>query len=111
MAIGKVEQGVIQPGMKVHISPLGKQCTVVNVFIEEQEVSHATVGECITCKVQGQVAEEDLKRGYVMGPIKNPCLAVRKFKAQLRIQELTEERPVLTAGYRCVIHFHCATEE
>eukprot|EP00971_Amphidinium_carterae_P228770 4538251-Amphidinium_carterae.1 len=31
-------------------------------------------------------------------------------KAQLQVLELPEERPVLTAGYRAVMHVHVAIE-
>lgn len=46
-----------------------------------------------------------------MSPLKEPCRAITKFKAQFKIIELIEERPVLTAGYKCVIHLHTAIEE
>ena len=85
--------------MKCIIQPVGKPCTVASVFIEEDEVSHATVGECITMKITGQqVNEEDLRKGYVLCPLKEPCRAIPKFKAQFKILELPEGRPVMTAG-------------
>lgn len=111
MAIGKVEQGTVTPGMKCMIQPVGKPCTAVSVFIGEDEVSHATVGENITVRMGGGIAEEDLRKGFVLCPMKEPARAVSKFKAQFKILELVEERPILTAGYRCVIHFHTAIED
>jgi len=36
---------------------------------------------------------------------------VQKFKARFKIIELTEERPVITAGYKLMGHFHTACEE
>eukprot|EP00392_Amoebophrya_sp_AT5.2_P008273 g8292.t1 len=111
MAIGKVEQGKVTPGMKCVLQPTGKPCTAVSIFIGEEEVSHALVGENITVKVTGGVSEEDLRKGFVLCPLKQPSRAVIKFKAQFKIIELVEERPILTAGYRCVIHFHTAVED
>ena len=66
--------------------------------IGDEEVSHATVGENITVKVSGGLAEEDLRKGYVLCPLKEPAKAVIRFKAQFKILELVEERPILTAG-------------
>lgn len=112
MAIGKIEQGTVTPGMKCVIQPTGKLCSVVSVIIgDADEVSYATVGENITLRMAGGVSEEDLRKGYVLCPFKEPCKAVVKFKAQFKITELVEERPVLTAGYKCIIHFHTAIED
>jgi len=111
MAIGKIEQGQIQPGMKCLVQPTGKTCIAQNVFIGEDEVSHATVGENITVKIGGGLSEEDLRRGFVLCPAADPARALLKFKAQFKILDLVEERPLLTAGYRCVIHFHTAVED
>ena len=91
--------------MKCVIQPVGKPVTVVSVFIEDEEVSHATVGESVTMKVAGGVSEEDLRKGYVLCPVKEPCRAIPKFKAQFKILELPEGRPVMTAGY--VDYFWC----
>ncbi len=98
MAIGKIEQGKVLPGMKCLIQPTGKTCTAVSVFIGEDEVSHAVVGESVTVKITGGVSEEDMRKGFVLCPVKEPARAVIKFKAQFKIIELVEERPILTAG-------------
>jgi len=111
MAIGKIEQGKIEPGMKCLVQPMGKQCIAQNVFIGDDEVSHASVGENITIRIGGGLTEEDLRRGFVLCPQIEPARALEKFKAQFKILDLVEERPILTAGYRCVIHFHTAVED
>ncbi|CAD7971043.1 unnamed protein product [Amoebophrya sp. A25] len=111
MAIGKVEQGRITPGMKCIVQPTGKTCTAVQVIIGEQEVAYATVGENITVKVSGGIAEEDSRKGFVLCPVKDPARPVIRFKAQFKILELVEGRNLLTSGYRCVVHFHTAVED
>merc|ERR1711972_1037049 len=40
-----------------------------------------------------------------------PAKVVSKFKAQLQVIELPVERPVMTSGYRAVLHVHVANEE
>mmetsp|Transcript_44840 Transcript_44840/g.103726 ORF Transcript_44840/g.103726 Transcript_44840/m.103726 type:complete len:517 (-) Transcript_44840:52-1602(-) len=109
-AIGKVEQGLVKPGMKCIIVPTNVKCTIASVFIQEDEMQFATGGENVTLKMSG-CAEEDLKKGYVLCPLNEPIRALVKFKAQLQVLELPEERPVLTAGYRAVMHVHVAIEE
>ena len=43
--------------------------------------------------------------------IEDPIQVARKIKGILIIQELLETRPIITAGYTCVIHIHCTQDE
>jgi len=110
MAVGKVEQGVVKPGMKCLVQPIGQKCTIVSVCINDEEMQYAGCGENISMKMNG-ISEDELKKGYVLCPIVDTCRAVTKFKAQLQILELPEERPVMTAGYKCILHCHVALED
>merc|ERR1719469_1818519 len=92
------------------IMPIGKQCTVHSVFINEEEMQYATCGENVTLKMTG-ISESELSKGYVMAALEAPAQVVTKFKAQLQIIELPEERPVLTSGYKAMMHVHTANEE
>jgi len=114
MAVGKVEQGVVRPGTQCIVQPIGHKCKIAAVYIgegeEKQEVQYASVGENIGVKMVG-CTEEELRKGYVLSPISDPVRAVTKFKAQLQVLELPEERPVMTAGLKAVMHAHVANEE
>merc|ERR1711972_638079 len=110
MAIGKIEQGTAKPGMKVTVQPIGQKCTIQAVYIKDEEMQFACCGENVTLKMSG-VSENELTKGYVMAEAATPAKVVSKFKAQLQIIELPEERPVLTSGYRAVLHVHTAAEE
>jgi len=114
MAVGKVEQGVVRPGTQCIVQPIGHKCKIAAVYIgegeEKQEVQYASVGENIGVKMVG-CTEEELRKGYVLSPIADPVRAVTKFKAQLQVLELPEERPVMTAGLKAVMHAHVANEE
>jgi len=107
---GKLEQGKIMPQTKCTIVPTGKQCLVTKVFINEVEVTHANVGETVTLSVTG-ANEQDLCKGFILSPTIDPCRAEKKFKASLQIVELLEDRPVLTSGFKCIMHIHTAIEE
>lgn len=109
-ACGKLEQGEVRPGTTCVIVPTGKTCKVTKVHVQDTEVTYASVGENITLSISG-ATEEDLRRGYVLCPQVDPCRGERKFKAQMQVIELLEDRPVLTAGFKCVMHIHTAIEE
>merc|ERR1712217_349037 len=110
MAIGKIEQGTVRPGTKCTVMPIGQPCKVVNVYVNDEEMKYAQCGENVTLKMTG-VTEDLLLKGYVLSYAPEPVKVVSKFKAQLKITELPEERPVLTAGYKAVIHVHTCAEE
>jgi len=110
MAIGKVEQGTVKPGMKCIVMPTGHKCSVVNVTVNEEEMQYGQCGENVIMRVHG-ITEDQLNKGFILCPISDPVRVVSKFKAQLQVIELPEERPVMTSGYRAVIHVHVAIEE
>lgn len=110
MAIGKVEQGTVRPGQKVVVMPIGHKCTITSVFIKDEEMQYATCGENVVLKMHG-ISEGELQKGFVMSDPKEPVRVVTKFKAQLHVIELPDERPVLTSGYRAIFHSHVAAEE
>eukprot|EP00746_Dinoflagellata_sp_MGD_P137099 gnl/MRDRNA2_/MRDRNA2_70927_c0_seq1.p1 gnl/MRDRNA2_/MRDRNA2_70927_c0~~gnl/MRDRNA2_/MRDRNA2_70927_c0_seq1.p1 ORF type:complete len:568 (+),score=132.99 gnl/MRDRNA2_/MRDRNA2_70927_c0_seq1:59-1762(+) len=110
MAVGKIEQGTVRPGMKCMCMPANVECTVQAVYVNKEEVSHACVGENVFLKMHG-IDEEQLTKGSVLCDVKNQVRSVSKIKAQLQIVELPEERPVLTAGFQAILHVHTAREE
>lgn len=110
MAIGKVEQGTARPGQKVMIMPIGVKATILSVFINEEEMQYGGPGENVTMKMGG-ITEDQLCKGYVICDHTKPVRVVSKFKAILQVIELPDERPVMTPGYKAVMHAHVANEE
>jgi len=111
MAIGKVEQGTVRPGQKCIIMPINKVCTVHTTFINDEPMKFAKTGENVTLKMQG-CTEDMLTKGFVLCSYpSDPVRVVTKFKGMMQIIELPEERPVLTKGYKAMIHCHVANEE
>lgn len=109
-AIGKVEQGTVKPGLKCIVMPIGHKCSVTTVCINDVEMQYALSGENVTLKLNG-INEDQLCKGYVLCSLADPVRVVSKFKAQIHVIELPEERPVMTSGYKAVIHVHTAIEE
>merc|ERR1712048_901725 len=111
------EQGTVTPGMKCILMPVGNKCTVLSVRMRcdpktetEDEMTFASCGENVTMRMQG-VTEDQLQKGFVLCPLQDPIPVVSKFKAYLKVLELPDERPVMTRGYKCVMHVHVAIEE
>jgi len=108
--IGKVEQGTVRPGMKCIIMPIGQKCTVHTCFINEEPMKWATTGENVTLKMSG-CSEDQLTKGFVLCEQINPIRVVTKFKAMIQVIDLPPERPIITSGYKAMIHCHVANEE
>ncbi|CAM9659796.1 unnamed protein product [Discosporangium mesarthrocarpum] len=117
MALGKVEQarfwarrrGTLREGTQVMLMPTGQVSKVDSIFINEQRVRSAKPGENVTVKVG--CSDSDLNKGFVLCSLDNPCHAASQFIAQIALVELTEQRPIFTAGYDAMCHCHTSEEE
>mmetsp|Transcript_8955 Transcript_8955/g.11648 ORF Transcript_8955/g.11648 Transcript_8955/m.11648 type:complete len:568 (+) Transcript_8955:190-1893(+) len=110
MVMGKVDSGNVRIGQKVQINPGNVQCTVDSIFIEEEEVQCARVGENITLKLKG-ASEDEIVKGFVVSDRKRPGSVCKSFVGKLQILQLLEHRSLFTAGYKCIFHAHTIIEE
>jgi peptide chain release factor subunit 3 len=111
VSMGKVESGTITTGQDVVVMPIHRNCKVEKIFVnEDTEIPYARSGENICIRLKG-IQEEEIQRGFVICDSKTPCPAVTRFQAQLVIIDLPESRPIMSAGYECVLHIHTAEEE
>jgi len=109
-AIGKIESGTLIKNSDLIMVPTITKMTCVGVEIDEEEVDVAKVGENVLIKLKG-VNEEDILSGYVLSYPDHPCRYATTFDAQVRFLELLEHKPVVAAGYQCVMHIHAAASE
>jgi peptide chain release factor subunit 3 len=109
IAMGKVESGVIQPGMKVTIMPTKNVYKVDEVWAGEDPVSGARPGENVLVKLNGAKVE-DVRRGFVICS-NPPCRAVDKIICQIAVMDLPENTKLMTAGFECMFHAHTCEEE
>jgi len=110
VAMGKVESGTVTAGQTALIMPNKNKVKILAVGIEETDYLFAKPGENVQLKVSG-VEEEAVCKGFVLCDIDFPVPVVTEFKATVSVVELLEHRPLLTAGYNCVLHLHTACEE
>lgn len=109
-ALGKVEAGTITYGMSAMLMPGKKRVKVSGIYLDEDEVAYAGVGENVRIKLLG-CDEDALSSGAVLCCPETPCPVATKILAYVKVMELLEHRPLLTAGYTCVMHVHTAREE
>jgi elongation factor 1-alpha len=102
VAVGRVETGVIKPGMLVTFSPTGLTTEVKSVEMHHESLLEAHPGDNVGFNVN--VAVKDLKRGYVASDSKNdPAKEAANFTSQVIIMNHPGE---IRNGYKPVLDCH-----
>lgn len=102
--VGRVETGVLRPGMKVIFMPSNKVGEVKSIEMHHEPLSEAVPGDNIGFNVRG-IAKNDIRRGDVCGPVDNPPTVAKSFTAQIMV---LNHPSVITVGYTPVFHCHTA---
>ena len=110
IAMGKVESGVIRPGMKVTLMPTRNVYKVEAVWSNEDPVAAARPGENVLVKLGGGCRMEDVRKGFVMCT-QPACRSVDKIICQVALVDMPDNTKILTAGFQCVFHSHTCEEE
>jgi peptide chain release factor subunit 3 len=55
--------------------------------------------------------DEDICRGQIICSLGENCLTTYEIEAELKILTLPEHKSILSAGYQCILHLHCAIED
>jgi len=109
IAMGKVESGVVRPGMKVTVMPTRRKYKIDEVWANEDPVDGARPGENVLLRISS-AKMEDIRKGFVICT-DPPCRAVNKIICQIAITDMPEHTKVLTAGFQCMFHAHTEEEE
>ena len=81
--VGRVETGVIKPGMVVTFGPMNTTTEVKSVEMHHEQVEQASPGDNVGFNVKN-LSVKDIKRGYVASDSKNdPCSDTEMFVAQV----------------------------
>ena len=111
MTMGKVEAGRVRKGDKVIIMPTKTETTVEGIFVNDTvPIVSAKPGENVHIKLGNNVNIDDICKGFVLCK-QPPCRAVLSFTAQLALVDLLEHKPIVTAGYECMLHAHTVESE
>jgi len=110
--LGKVENGTLSKGDKVMLMPTRTTTTITSLYSDDTPVLTVRPGD--NCSIRLPLNVEDICKGFVLchvDPIADQAKAVKQFIVFLYLADLTETRPLVTAGYDCIMHCHtCETE-
>jgi len=101
--VGRVETGIIRPGMAVVFAPTGVATEVKSIEMHHEQMAQAEPGDNIGFNIKG-VAAKDIRRGYVCGEASNdPPVGCEDFTANVIILNHPGE---IHAGYTPVVDCH-----
>jgi elongation factor 1-alpha len=103
--VGRVETGVLKPGMVVTFAPVGVTTEVKSVEMHHEALEEAQPGDNVGFNVKN-VSIKDIKRGMVAGDTKNdPPLGSETFEAQVIVMDHPNK---IMEGYTPVLDCHTA---
>merc|ERR1711916_356046 len=80
--VGRVETGVIKPGMNIHFGPAGVSAECKSVEMHHESIPQAVPGDNVGFNIKG-LSIKDIKRGFVASDAKNPAQKTRRFIGQV----------------------------
>jgi elongation factor 1-alpha len=103
--VGRVETGVLKPGMTVLFAPVGLTTEVKSVEMHHEAMPEAIPGDNVGFNVKN-VSVKDIRRGFVCSDAKNdPAQETESFVAQVIILNHPGQ---IHAGYTPVLDCHTA---
>lgn len=103
--VGRVETGIIKPGMVITFAPVNLTTEVKSVEMHHEALTEAVPGDNVGFNVKN-VSVKELRRGYVCGDSKdNPPKATEEFTAQVIVLNHPGQ---ISAGYTPVLDCHTA---
>jgi len=101
--VGRVETGILKPGMTVTFAPADLSTEVKSVEMHHEALESAGPGDNVGFNVKG-LSIKDIKRGMVAGDVKtDPPMKVCDFKAQVIVLDHPNK---IMAGYTPVLDCH-----
>lgn len=101
--VGRVETGILKPGMKIVFAPSNQTTEVKSVEMHHEALTEAVPGDNVGFNVKG-LSVKDIKRGFVASDEKNdPARETARFYAQVIIMNHPGQ---INAGYTPVLDCH-----
>lgn len=93
------------------VSPVNKSFQITQILdSRDRSIYYAKAGENVKIKVRG-LEDEDIKKGFVVTGINEPCHITQEIEAELTLLTLPEHKSILSTGYMSVMHLHSAIED
>jgi len=101
--VGRVETGILKPGMVITFAPSGITTEVKSVEMHHEQMPEASPGDNVGFNIKN-VAVKDIRRGFVAGDSKNdPPVETAVFNAQVIVLNHPGQ---IHAGYAPVVDCH-----
>lgn len=94
-----MENGSLSKGEKIMLMPTRTVTTVTALYSDDTPVLRVLPGD--NCSIRVPLNVEDICKGFVLcpaEPVEHQARAVRQFIVFLYLADLTETRPLVTAG-------------
>merc|ERR1712007_19008 len=102
--VGRVETGVLKPGMNIRFAPTGLSAECKSVEMHHEQLTQAAPGDNVGFNIKG-LSIKQIARGNVAGDAKkNPPKPVRRFLAQVIVLKHKQ----IKSGYTPVLDCHTA---
>jgi len=102
--VGRIETGLLKPGMTLSFQPSNKIGEVKSVEMHHEQMAQAGPGDNVGANIS-KIGKKDIRRGDVAGPSDNPPSVAKTFTARIMV---LNHPSVITAGYTPVFHLHTA---
>jgi len=103
--VGRVETGVVKPGIHAMFAPAGVVAEIKSVEMHHESLPEAVPGDNVGFNVKN-LAVKDLRRGYVASDSKKgPAFSVASFEAQVIVMNHPGQ---ISNGYSPVLDCHTA---
>jgi elongation factor 1-alpha len=101
--VGRVETGILKPGMNVVFCPVQLSTEVKSIEMHHEALEQAVPGDNVGFNIKN-ISVKEIKRGYVTGDTKNdPPLPAGTFDAQVIVLDHPNQ---IMAGYTPVVDCH-----
>jgi len=103
--VGRVETGILKPGMVIYFAPSDVSAEVKSVEMHHEALPEATPGDNVGFNVKG-ISAKEIRRGNVASDSKNdPAKECANFLAQVIVLNHPGQ---IQAGYQPVLDCHTA---
>jgi elongation factor 1-alpha len=100
--VGRVETGVLKPGMNIVFMPSNKTSEVKSIEMHHTSIPVAEPGDNIGMSLRG-IAKNEIHRGDVAGPADKPPTVAKEFIGQIIV---IHHPTAIAVGYTPVLHYH-----
>ena len=110
---GRVHCGKIEVGSQLVEMPSENEIVIVSMKnYNDEEILSAKAGDDIIFKVKGgEKGSWKINTGSILCNKEDRCFKTEAFRAKLKIVGTLSNKPILTAGYKCVMHLkHLLTD-